>query len=390
MRIQRVAPCIVSVPYRHREVSSRVQRDGVTAVLVKITADDGRVGWGESCPGPNVESIFEAVKAAVPLLIGRDPWDTEALADLFFHTAHWDLRPMSGNFAYAGIDMALWDLCGKACGQPLYRLFGGAKRRQVDYFCYLPTAPTTAVCRQARAAQDRGYTVFYLKVGLDAAAELETVAALRRELGPDARIRIDANGAWSVAQARRLLEAFDRFDIDFAEQPVAPDPVRNMAELRRLTAVPLAANEGLWRQEDVWEVIRQRAADVLCFSPYWVGTLARFHRLSHAAALEGLSVCRHTHGELGLMAAASHHLCLSLPKLVDGNQQTAALLADDILTEPLPIASGPVWGVPSGPGLGVQVDPSKVAAYRDYYDRHGQFLPYQPSQLIPPQPEPAA
>jgi L-Ala-D/L-Glu epimerase len=377
MSIERVESTIVSVPYLHRELSSRVQRDGVSAVVVKITDSSGHIGWGECCPGPNIESIDETVRAAIPLLMGQDPWDTEKLAALFFETGHWDLRPMSGNFAYAGLDMALWDLCGKLCGQPLYRLFGGLRRDQVNYFCYLPTEPIDEVLQAAGEASDKGYSVFYLKVGRNVEQELDTVAQLRRNLGPAAKIRIDANGAWSVAQARRYLARFDQFDIDFAEQPVAPYPTANMAELRTLTPVPLAANEGLWRQEDVWEVMRNRSADILCFSPYWVGTLARFHRLSHAAALEGLSVCRHTHGELGLMAAASHHLCLTLPNLVEGNQQTATLLSDDILSAPLPIADSANWGIPNGPGLGVEVDAGKILRYNELYIKNGQFLPYQ-------------
>lgn len=384
MAIERLETFVVSVPYRHRELSSRVQRDGVSAVLVKLIDSSGHIGWGECCPGPDIKSIHATLLAAEPLLLGRDPWNTEQIADLFFGTAHWDLRPMTGNFSFAGIDMALWDLCGKLCDQPLYRLFGGLQRQTVNYFCYLPTAPQQATLEAASAGKERGYSVYYLKVGLDSQAELETVAALRRLLGPQAKIRLDANGAWSVSQARRLLSRFDQFDIDFAEQPVPPHPVRNMAELRPLTPVPLAANEGLWRQEDVWEVIRQRAADILCFSPYWVGSLARFHRLAHAAAAEGLQVCRHTHGELGLMAAASHHLCLTLPNLVDGNQQTAALLQDDILTAPLPLTSSPNWGIPSGPGLGVEVNEAKVLQYSELYREIGQFLPYQTSMLDEP------
>lgn len=377
MQIAKLESFIVSVPYRWRENSARVRRDGVTAVLVRLETDDGLVGWGESCPGPNVESIREAVVAAKPILIGRDPWNAEQLAHHYFHTAHWDLRPMTGNFAYAGLDMALRDIQGKACGQPLYRLFGGLMRAEVDYFCYLGSGTPDAVAAQAGRARAAGYGVFYLKVGVDFDRELATVAAIRQAVGSEGKIRIDANGAWTVAQAVRNLDAMDRHEIDFAEQPVAQDPIRNMLELKQKVRVPLAANEGLWRQADVWEVIRARAADVLCFSPYWVGTLAAFHRLAHAAANEGLSVCRHTHGELGLMAAASHQICLTLPNLVDGNQQTAALMEADILTEELPIVREPRWGVPGGTGLGVEVDIEQVKKYQQVYGEHGQFLPYQ-------------
>jgi L-Ala-D/L-Glu epimerase len=381
VKITAVEPTVVSVPYRHRERSSRVERDGVTDVLVKISTGDGLVGWGESCAGSNVESVYEVIRSAIPYLLGRDPWQREAIAADFFGAAHWYNRVMTGNFAYCGIDMALWDLCAQAAGQPLYNLFGGVVRRRVNYFYYLAWGSPADVAAQAREGVARGYTVFYVKVGIDFAAELPMIAALREAIGAERKIRIDANGAWSPNEAVRYLTELDRYDIDFAEQPVWPDPIRNMTEVRGRTPVALAANEGLWRVPDVQEVIRQRAADVLCFSSAWVGTLAQFHRLSHLAHLEGLRVCRHTHGELGIMAAASHHVCLTLPNLVDGNQQTAAIMEDDVLAEPLPIATGPDWGVPAGVGLGIAVDEAKVEKYHRLYRERGQFLPYQPSMF---------
>src|SRR5258706_12288426 len=116
----------VSVSYSQVERSARVQRGGVSDVVVKLTTDCGLIGWGESCSGADTASIELAVRAMAPFVIGRDPWETEAIARDVYRTGLWDYRLQTGNFAYAGIDMALWDLCGKASGQPLYPLFGGA------------------------------------------------------------------------------------------------------------------------------------------------------------------------------------------------------------------------------------------------------------------------
>jgi L-alanine-DL-glutamate epimerase-like enolase superfamily enzyme len=131
MKIASIEPTIVSVPNTHRETSSRIQRDGVTAVVVKLTTDEGLVGWGESCPGSNVESVCEVIKSVDPIFRGRDPWQREALPADFWGPAHWYNREMAGNFAFAGIDMALWHLCGKACDQPVYNLLGGLRRREM-------------------------------------------------------------------------------------------------------------------------------------------------------------------------------------------------------------------------------------------------------------------
>jgi L-Ala-D/L-Glu epimerase len=368
MKVTSLETTIVSVPYRHRETSWRVRRDGVTDVLVKIGTDTGLVGWGESCSGADVVSVEAAVKAMAPMVFGRDPWAREAIGADVYTLGLWDFRPMTANFAFSGIDMALWDLCGKACRQPLYNLFGGLRRESVDYFHYLSVG-------------EPGYTVFYIKVGVDFPAELKLIETIRKTIGPERKIRVDANGRWSVNEALRNLAELDRFRIDFAEQPVPPDPVRNMAELRARTAVALCSNEGLWRVGDCWDVIRNRAADVLCFSSTWVGSLAHFARLSYAAHVEGLKVCKHTHGELGIAAAAHQHVLLTLPNIVDGHQQTAAMMEDDVLAEALPIADGPAWGVPGGDGLGIRIDEAKVRKYHEHYRAHGQFLPYQASDI---------
>jgi glucarate dehydratase len=378
MKIVRLDTWIVSVPYLHDEISSRVARGGVTDTIVRLTADNGLVGWGECTTGPDAASVEQAVRSAAPFLMGRDPWQSDAIARDFFRTGLWDHRPQTGNFAFAGIDQALWDLCGKYCGQPVYRLLGGALRDEVDYFYYLARGTPEAISRQATEGVRQGYTCFYLKVGLDERAETDMLAALRMAIGPDRKIRVDANQAWNVPQATRLLSRWNAdFCIDFAEAPVPIDPVENMRELRARVPVALCANEGLGRVEDCLRVIRARCADVLCFSSYWVGTLRNFLILSWAAHWEGQRVCKHTHGELGIAAAAGQHVLLAIPNAIDGAQQTAALMADDIVAASLPIATGPRWGPVEQPGLGIEVDEAKLAHYHDCFLRDGQFLPYR-------------
>lgn len=378
MKVVQLETWNVSVPYLHDEISSRVARGGVTDTIVRLTADNGLVGWGECTSGPDVASIEQAVRSAIPFVVGRDPWQSEAIARDFFRTGLWDHRAHTGNFAFAGIDQALWDLCGKECGQPLYRLFGGALREEVDYFYYLARGEPAAIARQADDGVRRGYSCFYLKVGIDESAETEMLAALRAAIGPRLKIRVDANQAWNVPQAARLLEHWNsRFNIDFAEAPVPIEPLENMRELRAKVPVPLCANEGLGRVEDCWRIIGSRCADVLCFSSYWVGSLRNFLMLSWAAHWEGQRICKHTHGELGIAAAAGQHVLLAIPNAIDGAQQTAALLAEDILTRPLPIATEPRWGVIERPGLGIDVDESRLQKYHECYLRDGQFLPYR-------------
>ena len=381
MRIVSLETFPVRIPYRHSEESSIVDRDGVSDVIVKLRADNGLVGWGESCTAADTAGIDSAIRATAPFVLGRDPWQSEAIYRDVFISGGWQFQAMTGNFAFAAVDMALWDLCGKECGQPLYRLFGGALRDEVDYFYYLRWGTPEEMAEQGRDGIERGYSVYYLKVGVDAAAEAAMLEALRSTVGPQAKIRLDPNQSWSMPQARKTLEEWHaRFDIDFVEAPVSIDPIENMSDLRGPGLPPLCVNEGLWREADAARIIKSRCCDYLCFSSYWVGSLRRFHTLCQLAHLEGQWVCKHTHGELGLTAAAGQHMMLCVPNACEGHQQTAQFMVDDILTERIPIADGPKWGRIEAPGLGVDVDEAKLATYHEAYRRAGEYVPYRPAE----------
>lgn len=381
MKILKLEFFPVSVPYTHREVSSLVNRDGVTDIVVKATTDNGLVGWGESCSGADVGSVLGALRAMAPFVIGCSPWESERIRQELWHRGIWSWRQHTACFAYPGIDMALWDICGKACGEPLYNLFGGKTRERASYFFYCSQGTNDHIAAQAREGLAKGFRVFYLKVGLDIEAELEMVRTLRQTIGPEAKIRLDANAAWRVNEALRNLARLDKFDIDFIEQPVVQDPLAGMQEVRGRGDVAVSANEGLWTPEDAVRQMTGRTADVYCFSPYFAGSLAQFQRLCWLAHYQGLEICRHTHGELGITATACHHILLTLPNVVEGNQQTAHLMTDDIVTEEIPITNGPEWGVPEGPGIGVDIDPEKLSRYHALYLERGQFQPYDPGLI---------
>jgi L-Ala-D/L-Glu epimerase len=381
MKIATVETIPVSVPYRHREISSQVARDGVSDVLVKLTTDDGLVGWGEACCGADTAAVEAALRAMTPFVVGRDPWNREAMRrDVFTHGL-WQFQAGTGNFAWAGIDMALWDICGRACGQPIWRLLGGLQQQEATYFYYLARDTEESLRTQVDDGLETGFDVFYLKVGLDDAEDIAMVATVRDALGPGPLLRIDANGSWSIPQAVRNLRAMEEYDIDFVEQPVRDHPIGQFAELRARVRTSVCANEGLWSEADAYARIRARDADVYCFSSYWVGSLGGFHRLAWLAEYEGLQVCKHTHGELGLAAAAGQHVILTLPNGVAGHQQTAYLMEHDVLTEPIPIASGPRWGTIEGAGLGVDVDGDAVTEAATRYRIEGQYRPWQDYQL---------
>ena len=244
MNVAQVEPIVVNVPYSHREVSSIVARDGVTDILVRITTDDGLVGWGEATSGADAASVEAAVTAMAPIVVGRDPWNREAMRADAFAFGLWKFAAGTGNFAWAGIDMALADICGKAVGQPLWRLLGGALRNDVTYFFYLSRGDDDDLRAQVHAGLAAGYEVFYLKVGLDDRDDERMVATVRAALGETPLLRIDVNSSWSVPQAVRMLERLAQYDIDFVEQPVRETPRGMLGELRRRSPVRRVRQRG--------------------------------------------------------------------------------------------------------------------------------------------------
>ena len=238
MHVAKLEATPVSFPYLHREVSSQVARDGVTDVIVRIEPDDGCVGWGEACSGADVGSVEAAIHAMAPFVIGSDPWNREAIQTVLYSHGLWQFRAGTANFAWAGIDMALADLAARAAGLPLYKLFGGLRRREASYFYYLARGTREELAEQCRGGLAAGYDTFYLKVGVEPAADLAMVAAVRERARPGAapaarrqRHRGRARGAARLlardGRARHRLRRAAR---------ARHDPVSHMAELRGAAA----------------------------------------------------------------------------------------------------------------------------------------------------------
>ena len=217
MKISKIELWPVNIPYKHEEKSSLVARAGVTDVIVKVTADNGLVGWGESTRAADVFGVLAALKAMTPIVLGRSPWNREAICRDGYVAGAWQFQEMTANFAWVGIDMALWDLCGKEVGKPLYQLLGGAMRDEVNYFCYLPFGTALEDVREhCLEGVGMGYSVFYVKVGVDTAVEQRMLAEIRGAIGAEGKLRIDANQSWDPVTARRLINRWhEMFQLAF-------------------------------------------------------------------------------------------------------------------------------------------------------------------------------
>jgi L-alanine-DL-glutamate epimerase-like enolase superfamily enzyme len=373
-RIARIDAFTVSVPFTAPEETATLQRHGFDNVIVRLETAEGVIGWGETsgASGAPVEAVRATIDSLLPLVVGMRVFETERLrADLIRIGRLANFRRLA-HLAAAAFDIACWDAAGKLLGRPVHELIGGALRRDVDFYAYPLAKTPEEVAAEARAFVDAGYSVVYLKVGLGDARDLDTVARVREAVGPQLRIRVDANEAWDLATARRLSTRLEPFSIDFIEQPIDARDLLGMRELRKATRIALAANQGIWSIAEAQQAIRLESCDVIVTGPLWLGGLLPLQQLGVVCAESGIGFCRHTPPETSITTAAGLHALATLPRLLDGNQTYYYYLAEDV-SDSLGERRVSRLAVPDGPGLGIEVDERRIAEMARRYSVDGGF-----------------
>lgn len=372
MRITSIRPTPVAVPYRYEEVWAFGRRRGQISILIEVETDEGITGIAEAAAYPSAEIVLAVLRSMESLVLGEDPFAIERLVRKIDLVGTWH-HVQSSSPAIAAIEMACWDILGKACGQPLVNLLGGRFRDSIESFFYVAAPEPDEVTAQARFARDSGFGTCYLKVGSDnPARDIERVAALRDGAGSGIGIRVDANEAWSPGAAVRIIGAMQQYDLELVEQPVSGRNLAEMAYVRGQIDVPLLANEASWTRHDQLACIRAGAADVLSVDNQMDGGLLNMKRSAGLCEAAGLPVVKHSLGELGVALAAAVHCVAATPNFRYANQAYGSLLADDITTGfggGLDSYSSGHIAVPDGHGLGVELDRERVECYAEVYER---------------------
>ena len=376
MKIIDFRTTIVSVPFTEPETWAFGKRLGVSNVIIEIETDTGLIGLGEGMTFPAVRITDEALHTMRPLVLGRDPFDHEVIINELTHVYGWHHFRHTGNCALGGIDMALWDLVGQACGQPLYKLFGGAFRKEIPFYFYVPDKDLMLMAADAQRGLAEGFTTFYLKLGRGFEQDLEIARTVREALGPAAKLRVDANEAWANGTAIELMKRMSKYDIEFFEQPLLYYDHDGAAHLRRTLGLPVAANQSAWNEADIVEIVKKGAADVVLTDQHQLGSLARFRRAAWLLATAGIPVVKHTFGEFGISTAAGMHAIASCPNFTMANQTHFGVLTDDIVEGGLARFHNGCLTLPEGPGLGVKLDRDRLAKYARCFQENGEFSGY--------------
>ena len=330
--------------------------------FVKITTADGVVGWGEALAPVAPEVVCTIIEQLLaPVLMGRDPFDGNVLWNVMYDLMR--ERGYYGGFmldAISACDTALWDLRGKLLNQPVFKLLGGAYRESVS--CYVSGLPRpTAEARVALALEfvEKGFDAFKLAAGHGVRADTASVAALRDALGETATLLLDAHWVYALDEAVQLGQALTDLGVGFFEAPINPEDIESHAQLAAAVAVPIAHGETERTRYQFKPWLIQKAADILQPDVGRAG-ISEVVKIAAMAEAFNVKMAPHLSVGLGLCIAASIHVAAAIPNLFMLEYQPPVFeIANMLLNSPLTCEAG-YFEIPSGAGLGVELDESRL------------------------------
>lgn len=360
MKVTSIESWLVEVPQTPpiAPYQSRYQA-GTTAdaVIFRVETDEGHHGWGETPQRIVGGSAFDGGEGPGMLeqLRGWDPFEVERL---------YTEKLLDGDYLQSGIEMAFWDIIGKATGRPLYQLLGGAVRStDIELAACMGIQPYDRAGEIARLYVDMGFTTLKTKAGRDPQEDLNMVRGVRDAVGDALKLRIDPNQGYAPDIALQLAKDLEAYGLEYFEQPVPKEELAGAAKIRRETATPVALNEAVTTLEAVLDILRHEAADVLLPDTHQCGGILATKKVAALAEAAGIPCVMHCCHDLGPKTAAMLHIAVSTPCFSLANDCTYYGIEDDITREPFAIERGRMR-VPEGPGLGIEVDLEKVERYR--------------------------
>jgi D-galactarolactone cycloisomerase len=335
-----------------------------SAALVRVETDSGISGIG-SCSGNGELIEFIIRKILKPLLIGMDPTDIDAIWDkAYVRGGHKEFGSRGvGVVALSGIDIALWDILGKARGVPLYQLLGGKCRDKVPVYAtaLYPEEPYK-VAKRARGFAEQGFHGVKIKVGFDLDQDIRIVRAVRSELGKDFVVMTDANQGYHLDAAMRAADAFADCGAYWLEEPLFVEDIEGHARLREKSRAPIAVGENLHTRYAFENFILRGAVDFIQPDVARAGGVTETKKIAELAAKYKVPVSFHTWGD-GVALAASVHLSAALKNcIVMELDYTYNPLREELLRDPFKMENGFLIP-PDKPGLGIDMNDQALERY---------------------------
>jgi L-alanine-DL-glutamate epimerase-like enolase superfamily enzyme len=385
MRIKRVEATWVSIPIaaerQHRSDFGQVKR--FDAALLRIETEDGFVGWGEGKNAAGSAGNYGALVRLLneefgPAVIGLDARDTSVIWEkLYCGSRHGHARdrghampelPRRGlNIAaISAIDIALWDIRGKAAKEPVWRLLGGRKADRMPAYASGGWADAEGIGAQLESYIDAGgFKSVKMRVGAmdgQAAVSAERVQAARAALGPRIDIMVDAHGTFTVGEAKRFAHHVRDCDLAWFEEPVTADDKTGIAEVRAACSIPIACGESEYTRFGFRDLIDKRAADILQPDPATAGGVSELMRISALAAAYNLRLAPHLWTGAPAFFAGLHVCAASSASYILEYSLGANPMLHDLIEEKIEVVDGDIL-IPERPGLGITIREDVVKAH---------------------------
>jgi len=373
MKITNIKVTPVNIPLELPFLWTAGLYPGTSKTVIEVETDEGIVGLGEA-PSSHVAP---AVESLTPRLIGKDPLDIAEIESLC--VPPWQIvqntDDSSSVTAFGGLEIALWDIRGKAWNQPLFKLLGGAVRKEIpftEYFAFRMNRDGSEKEPDSQAIVDyclkmrekHGSTYFEGKlIQGNPELEIQTVRAMRQALGPEAMIRLDSNMQWSLTTARHILREIEPYNIRNYEDPVAT--FEEMAALRQHSSIPFSSHV-----PDIRRAVALGVPDTIVTNFAVLGGINRAIRFIGACEAMGVGFWCYS-GDAGICTAAYLHVTSAMPWMHEPSQALLRWQIGDV------IQGGPfkpknnVVSVPEGPGLGVELDRDALKHWHQHYVDNG-------------------
>ncbi len=378
MKIIDVIPHVISTPLEEPFSFSQGWVEKRSSMIVEIVTDEGIIGWGESlCHGlqpPEIAASFVEF-CFKPMLLGRDPFDVEVLWEQMYNRT----RPF-GQYgaavnAISGVDIALWDIMGRALNKPIHKLLGGAFRTEVTpyatgFYRKKGQVYPEAGVEEAKQHISRGFKALKLKTGFGVDSDIEYVYAIREAVGDDVMIMMDANCAYNVPSARRILIETEGANVHFFEEALAPEDIEGYRQLKNLTSTYVAAGENIFGKTGYRNWISTNALDILQPDLMSSGGFTECKKIAAMAQAYNTMLIPHVWGS-GIGLAASLQFIASLPATPMSlnpiepmleYDQSAHPFREDLIYNAISMVNGKV-SIPQQAGIGIEVNRDVLKEY---------------------------
>ena len=335
-------------PYRSHIRTSSTTQSGI----VRVDTDEGISGWGEFNVNFLADLDVGAMQRNAQWMLRRDPCNV----NLFHQQCPLEPRLKSG------IELALWDVWGKATGQSVAQLLGGVIRQRVEVAACMGIQSYERAGELAAMYVEQGFGTLKTKAGADMEEDFEMVRGVRDAVGDRLKLRIDPNRAYTAEQAAELARRLEPFELEYFEQPIPAEPLSEAAWLRRQSSTPIALNESVTDPASVVEIFKEDAAAFILPDTHIAGGILPCVLIGRICEAAGVPCIMHCGHDLGPKTAAMVHIASACPAYSLANDSTYYGLEEDILVEPLVITDGAIDAIDRC-GLGIEGDPEKIARY---------------------------